>query len=59
MDKKLKSLQKAGYSPKEFVDNIVDEIKGNWDIMNTSYDKFVRTSDDYHVKQVQKYSKTI
>ncbi len=53
------SAKKAGYSPKEFVDNIVDEIKGNWDIMNTSYDKFVRTSDDYHVKQVQKIFKKL
>ena len=53
------SANKADRSPKEFVDNIAGEIKGNWDIMNTSYDKFVRTSDDYHVKQVQKIFKKL
>ena len=42
----------AGVSPQEFVDNIAGEIKGIWDLMNTSYDKFIRTTDDYHEKVV-------
>lgn len=42
-----------GISPKEFVDNISDEIKNIWDCMNTSYDKFVRTTDENHEKVVQ------
>lgn len=44
----------AGKTPKEFVDGVADEIKSIWDLMNVSYDKFVRTTDDYHEKQVQK-----
>ena len=44
----------AGVTPKEFVDNAAGEIKRIWDLMNTSYDKFIRTTDDYHEKQVQK-----
>ena len=44
----------AGVSPQEYVDGIAKEIKDIWDIMNTSYDKFVRTSDNNHKKQVQK-----
>ena len=43
----------AGISPKEYVDNISREIKNIWDIMNTSYDKFVRTTDEHHKKVVQ------
>lgn len=43
----------AGISPKEYVDNISREIKNIWDIMNTSYDKFVRTTDEHHKKIVQ------
>ena len=43
----------AGVSPKEFVDGIASQIKDIWDIMNTSYDKFVRTTDDEHEKIVQ------
>ena len=43
-----------GKTPKEFVDEVATEIKRIWDIMNTSYDKFVRTTDEIHEKQVQK-----
>ncbi len=44
----------AGISPKEYVDNIANgQIKRIWDLMNTSYDKFIRTTDDYHEKAVQ------
>ncbi len=44
----------AGVSPKEYVDGVAAEIKDIWDLMNTSYDKFIRTTDDYHVETVQK-----
>ncbi|MBQ0001714.1 MAG: methionine--tRNA ligase [Clostridiales bacterium] len=47
----------AGITPKEFVDNVAGEIRRIWDLMNTSYDKFIRTTDDYHEKQVQKMFK--
>lgn len=53
------SAKKAGSTPKEFVDNVAGEIKRNWDIMNTSYDKFVRTTNDYHVEQIQKIFKKL
>lgn len=46
--------EEAGITPKEFVDNVSGEIKRIWDLMNTSYDKFIRTTDEYHEKQVQK-----
>lgn len=49
--------EEAGITPKEFVDNVSGEIKRIWDLMNTSYDKFIRTTDDYHEKQVQKIFK--
>ena len=49
----------AGISPKEFVDNVSGEIKRIWDLMNTSYDKFIRTTDEYHEKQVQKIVKKL
>ncbi len=49
----------AGVTPKEFVDNVAGEIKRIWDLMNTSYDKFIRTTDDYHEKQVQKIFKKL
>ena len=45
--------EEAGITPKEFVDKTSAEIKRIWDLMNTSYDKFIRTTDDYHEKQVQ------
>ncbi|MBE5971673.1 MAG: methionine--tRNA ligase [Lachnoclostridium sp.] len=51
--------QDAGKTPKEFVDEVAGEIKGIWDLMNTSYDKFIRTTDDYHEKQVQKIFKKL
>ena len=46
--------EEAGINPKEYVDNIAAEVKGIWDLMNTSYDKFIRTTDDYHEDAVQK-----
>lgn len=46
--------QDAGITPKEFVDNVAGEIKRIWDLMNTSYDKFIRTTDADHEAQVQK-----
>ena len=49
----------AGVSCKEFVDNVAGEIKSIWDLMNNSYDKFIRTTDDYHEKQVQKIFKKL
>ena len=51
--------EEAGVSPKEFVDHVSAEIKRIWDLMNTSYDKFIRTTDDYHEKQVQKIFKKL
>ncbi len=51
--------QEAGITPKEFVDHVAGEIKEIWDLMNTSYDKFIRTTDDYHEKQVQKIFKKL
>lgn len=56
----LKVEQKAaekGVSPKQFVDGVVDVIKGLWAQMNVSYDKFIRTTDDYHERGVQKIFK--
>ncbi len=49
----------AGLSPKEYVDKIAAVVKANWDVMNTSYDKFIRTTDGYHEKQVQKIFKKL
>ena len=49
----------AGVTPKEFVDGVAGQIKDIWDLMNTSYDKFIRTTDDYHEKQVQKIFKKL
>lgn len=51
--------EEAGITPKEFVDNVAGEIRRIWDLMNTSYDKFIRTTDDYHEKQVQKIFKKL
>ncbi len=48
-----------GITPKEFVDGVAGQIKDIWDLMNTSYDKFIRTTDDYHEKQVQKIFKKL
>ena len=49
----------AGITPKQFVDNVSTEIKRIWDLMNTSYDKFIRTTDVDHEKQVQKIFKKL
>lgn len=46
--------QAVGLTPKEFVDQAADQIQSIWDLMNTSYDKFIRTTDPYHEEQVQK-----
>ena len=51
--------EEAGISPKQFVDNVSCEIKRIWDLMDTSYDKFIRTTDDYHEKQVQEIFKKL
>lgn len=51
--------QEAGKTPQQFVDEVAGEIKRIWDIMNTSYDKFVRTTDEEHVKTVQKIFKKL
>ena len=51
--------QEAGVTPKKFVDDVSGQIKNIWDLMNTSYDKFIRTTDAYHEKQVQKIFKKL
>ena len=51
--------EEAGVTPKEFVDNVSGEIKKIWDLMYTSYDKFIRTTDEDHEKQVQKIFKKL
>ena len=51
--------EEAGVSPKEFVDGVAAQVKEIADLMNTSYDKFIRTTDDYHEKQVQKIFKKL
>ena len=47
----------AGVTPQAFVDGVASQIQGIWDLMNTSYDKFMRTTDPYHEQQVQKMFK--
>ena len=49
----------AGISPKEYVDTVSGQIRAIWDVMNTSYDHFIRTTDDYHEKAVQKMFKAM
>ena len=49
--------EEAGITPKQYVDNVAGEIKRIWDLMNSSYDKFIRTTDEDHEKQVQKIFK--
>ena len=49
----------AGVTPKEYVDGVAGEIKRIWDMMNTSYDRFIRTTDEYHEKQIQKIFKKL
>lgn len=51
--------QEAGITPKEFVDGVAGQIRGIWDMMNTSYDKFIRTTDEEHETQVQKIFKKL
>ena len=51
--------KEAGVTPKEFVDRVSAEIKRIWDMVNTSYDKLIRTTDDYHEKQIQKIFKKL
>ncbi len=51
--------EEAGVSPQEFVDGVAGEIKNIWDLMNTSYDKFIRTTDKDHEAQVQKIFKKL
>ena len=51
--------EEAGVTPKEFVDNVSGEIKKIWDLMDTSYDKFIRTTDEDHEKHVQKIFKKL
>ena len=51
--------EKAGITPKEYVDNVAGEVKRIWDLINTSYDNFVRTTDADHEKQVQKIFKKL
>ena len=57
---KIQELAEAqGISPKEYVDGVAKQIKEIWDLMNTSYDKFIRTTDDYHEETVQKIFKKL
>ncbi len=57
---KIQELAEAAdISPKKYVDGVAAEIKRIWDLMNTSYDKFIRTTDDYHVETVQKIFKKL
>lgn len=51
--------EESGISPKAYVDNVSDEIKDIWKLMNSSHDKFIRTTDDYHVAAVQKIFKKL
>ena len=59
MDRNRLKAAEAGVTCKEFVDNVAGEIKSIWDLMNTSYDKFIRTTDADHEKQVQKIFKKL
>ena len=51
--------EEAGITPKAYVDNVASEVKKIWDLMNTSYDKFIRTTDEDHERQVQKIFKKL
>ena len=51
--------KEAGIEPKEYVDKVAAEVKRIWDMMDVTYDKFIRTTDEYHVKQVQKIFKKL
>ena len=50
---------KAGKTPKQFVDEVAGIVKGIWDLVGVSYDKFIRTTDEYHVKEVQRIFKKL
>ena len=54
-----KRAEEAGVTPKQFVDELVGNIKELWSLLDISYDKFIRTTDDYHVKAVQKIFKQL
>ncbi|MBQ6901585.1 MAG: methionine--tRNA ligase [Oscillospiraceae bacterium] len=57
---KIEDIAKEqGITPKEYVDGVAGEIRDIWDLMNSSYDKFIRTTDDYHVDAVQKIFKKL
>ena len=57
---KIEALAKeSGITPQEYVDNVSGEIKKIWDLMGASYNKFIRTTDDYHVKSVQNIFKKL
>ena len=57
---KIEEIAKAeGITPKEYVDKISGEIRGVWDSLNTGYDKFIRTTDGYHEKVIQKIFKKL
>ncbi len=57
---KIQQLAEAdGIEPQKYVDNVAGEVRRIWDLMNTSYDKFIRTTDDYHVESVQKIFKKL
>jgi len=51
--------KESGITPKEYVDGVAGEIRRIWDLMNTSYDKFIRTTDDYHEEAVRKIFKKL
>lgn len=51
--------KEAGVTPKEFVDQVASQVQGIWDLMDTSYDKFIRTTDNAHKEQVQKIFKKL
>ena len=51
--------EEAGVTPKEYVDDVAGQVKEIWDLINTSYDKFIRTTDEDHEKQVQKIFKKL
>ena len=51
--------KEAGIEPKQYVDQIAGVVKNIWDMMDTSYDRFMRTTDEYHEKQVQKIFKKL
>ncbi len=49
----------AGITPKEYVDNVAGEVKRIWDLINTSYDKFIRTTDEIMKSRYRRYSKAL